>query len=69
MLVHGKGNIGKARFVLEICQFFHMHNKFRHVIFFHDLSTVNSEQDFRALIAKLNFVIKSKKEMQQENFT
>ena len=41
-----------------------MHNKFRHVIFFQDLSTVNSEQDFRALIVKLNSVIKNQKEMQ-----
>ena len=59
LLVQGKGQIGKSRFVKEICRFLFMHNEFCHVIFFHDLSKIDSEEKFLALINKLSNIVKS----------
>ena len=59
LLVQGKGQIGKTRFVREICKFLFMHNEYCHVIFFHDLSKIDSEEKFLALINKLSNIVKS----------
>ena len=42
VLVKGKGRVGKARFLQEICSYFYMHNEFRHVIFLQDLAKIDS---------------------------
>lgn len=53
LVIQGKGCVGKKRLMQEICQFFHMHNKFRHVIFFEDLSKIGSETSYKLLLNKL----------------
>ena len=60
VLVRGKSHVGKTRFVQEICQYFFMHNEFRHVILFQDLSKVRTEEQFSVLISKLSSIIKAK---------
>ena len=59
LLIKGKGHVGKTRFVKEICQYFYMHNEFRHAIMLHDLQKVDSEERYVALITKLSYIIKS----------
>ena len=54
VVVSGKGRVGKKRFVQEICSYFHMHNEFRHYIFYEDLSKIVTEEKYQALIIKLN---------------
>ena len=57
VLVKGKGRVGKARFLQEICSYFYMHNEFRHVIFLQDLAKIDSEEKFSQLIQKLKDII------------
>ena len=46
VIVAGKGRVGKTRFVQEICSYFHMHNEFRHMIFFEDLSKIVTDSSY-----------------------